>query len=102
VGAVVGSFKAAVTRRVNQLRPGVGTRMWQRDYHDHIIRNDRAFDAIRDYIENNPANWDTDEHNADAVKPASMDQWLRSIIPADTGDACVAPTKIIAAPGDQL
>ena len=32
-------------------------RVWQRNYYEHIIRNQRSLNAIREYIENNPANW---------------------------------------------
>jgi putative transposase len=32
-------------------------KIWQRDYHDHIIRDERAFTNISNYIKNNPKNW---------------------------------------------
>jgi REP element-mobilizing transposase RayT len=32
-------------------------KIWQRDYHDHIIRDDRAYNNISNYIKNNPKNW---------------------------------------------
>jgi hypothetical protein len=38
---------------------------WQINYHDHIVRNDADLERIREYIINNPANWETDEENAD-------------------------------------
>lgn len=34
--------------------------VWQARYHDHIIRNEKAFYKIKNYIKNNPANWDND------------------------------------------
>ncbi len=67
---VVGWFKTMTT---NDYIRGVKTdgwppfsgRLWQRSYHEHIIRNDRAFDRIRAYIANNPSRWADDEENAD-------------------------------------
>ena len=35
-------------------------RLWQRNYYDHIIRNEQSLEKLRIYIENNPLKWDTD------------------------------------------
>jgi putative transposase len=37
--------------------------VWQHNYHDHIIRNERSLERIRAYIRNNPANWHRDRNN---------------------------------------
>jgi len=37
-------------------------RLWQRNYHDHIVRNDQELARIREYIRNNPADWESDQH----------------------------------------
>ena len=56
LATVVGQFKAAVTRRAG--RPGgEKTRLWQRGYFDHVVRNERDLDAVRWYIATNPARW---------------------------------------------
>ncbi len=34
--------------------------VWQRNYHDRVVRNERELDAVRNYIVNNPANWSRD------------------------------------------
>jgi putative transposase len=34
--------------------------LWHRNYYDHIVRDDRDLDRIREYIEGNPANWNED------------------------------------------
>jgi len=39
-------------------------KLWQRDYWEHIIRNDTAYQRIADYIINNPANWGNDKYYA--------------------------------------
>jgi len=38
-------------------------KIWQRSFHDHIIRSERSLNEIREYIINNPANWAEDEEN---------------------------------------
>lgn len=58
---MVRSFKAAVTKRINEIRAMPGISVWQRNYYDHVIRNDDDLNRIREYIENNPANWLQDE-----------------------------------------
>jgi len=43
--------------------PPFDKRLWQRSFHDHIIRNERSLNAIRRYIAKNPTNWDQDVDN---------------------------------------
>ncbi len=38
-------------------------KLWQRNYYEHIIRNDDELNRIREYIVNNPLNWDSDRNN---------------------------------------
>jgi len=72
LGAVVGSFKSAVTRRINEMRGTPGARVWQRNYYEHIIRDDRALNAIRRYIAENPLRWHLDRYNPDATGSAPL------------------------------
>jgi putative transposase len=51
IGAIVRGFKGAVVRRG-------GMPVWQRNYHEHIIRSEAALDRIRRYIVANPARWE--------------------------------------------
>jgi putative transposase len=37
--------------------------LWQRNYYEHIVRDENELDRIRKYIVNNPLNWDSDEEN---------------------------------------
>src|SRR5438093_6466613 len=39
-------------------------KFWQRNYYEHIIRNDVSYNRISDYISNNPSNWDNDSLKA--------------------------------------
>jgi REP element-mobilizing transposase RayT len=61
IGSMIRGFKIGVTRAAG-MRMDIDT-VWQRNYHDHIIRNDRTLERVRAYIRNNPANWDRDRHN---------------------------------------
>jgi putative transposase len=61
LSSFVAGFKSSVTKRIRiELKE---TGVWQRNYHDRIIRNERELDAIRKYIETNPSNWDKDDEN---------------------------------------
>jgi REP element-mobilizing transposase RayT len=65
LGSFVAGFKSAVTRRVNRRRGTPGAPLWQRNYHDRIIRTARHLHAARRYIRDNPANWPGDRHRPD-------------------------------------
>ena len=56
LGSIVRGFKSAVTKQI-------GFPVWQRNYHEHIIRNTNAFTKISNYILNNPAQWHCDMFN---------------------------------------
>ncbi len=45
--------------------------VWQRGYYEHVIRNDRSLERIREYIANNPAQWALDRENPDFIPPAT-------------------------------
>jgi REP element-mobilizing transposase RayT len=57
VGALVAGYKSAVTKRINLERNTPGVPVWQRNYYEHIIRDDRDLHRIDQYIENNPLMW---------------------------------------------
>ncbi len=58
---IVRTFKAAVTRRIGRELNATG--IWQRNYYEHIIRDERDLQNKTDYIEANPSLWDEDENN---------------------------------------
>jgi putative transposase len=76
LGANVRSFKSAVTRRANELRMPFGAQLWQRNYYEHVIRNDESLDRIRQYITTNPARWELDAENPRRCGQDEFDQWL--------------------------
>jgi putative transposase len=57
LGAVIRSFKSAVTKELSPLRQNVAEPLWQRNYYEHIIRSEISLRRIRRYILNNPENW---------------------------------------------
>lgn len=63
LGAVVGSYKSAVSKHVNAMRGTPSVSVWQRNYYDHVIRNESALDRIRQYIADNPGRWAEDPEN---------------------------------------
>lgn len=62
LGALVRSFKSAVTRKVNEYRSSPGARVWQRNYYERVIRDAVELGAIRKYISDNPTNWESDDY----------------------------------------
>jgi len=52
-----------VTKRINVLRGTPGAAVWQRNYYEHVVRDEDELNQIRQYIAGNPAGWDTDENN---------------------------------------
>ena len=63
IGAILGQFKSIVTKRINALRDNPGCPVWQRNYYEHVVRNEGDLANIRQYIANNPLKWDLDENN---------------------------------------
>ena len=68
LGAIIGAYKSLTTVEYTR---GVKTmkwtpfrrRLWQRNYYEHIIRNEDALKHIRQYIISNPGQWDSDKEN---------------------------------------
>jgi putative transposase len=60
---VVRGFKTYAARRVNGLRGIYGNPLWQRNYYERIIRDDRKLENVRKYIAENPMQWSEDSEN---------------------------------------
>ena len=63
LGVIIRAYKASVTFLINAIRGFTNPPIWQRNYHDHIIRNEREYKSIWDYIEANPDAWMDDPLN---------------------------------------
>jgi putative transposase len=62
VGAIVRGYKSSVTKQLGLM--GFDEKLWQRNYYEHIIRDEKAYHNISEYIINNPAKWAGDKfHN---------------------------------------
>ncbi|MGE5582349.1 MAG: transposase [Bacillota bacterium] len=60
---LVGRFKMVSSKQINIIRNTPGVPVWQRNYYEHIIRNEPELNRIREYIINNPLNWQKDDYN---------------------------------------
>lgn len=58
ISTIIRSYKSAVTKHARKIDPDFG---WQSRFHDHIIRDNRAFQNISNYIKNNPTKWGEDK-----------------------------------------
>ena len=72
LGAVIGAYKSLTTldyiRGVKTASwPSFQKNLWQRNYYEHIIRNETSLNSIRQYISDNPANWAWDKENPDSL-----------------------------------
>jgi hypothetical protein len=72
LGQIIGSFKSKCVndclRYIRDNKLNEIAKIWQRNYYEHIIRNDDEFNRIREYILNNPEQWDFDENNPANLK----------------------------------
>jgi putative transposase len=76
LGRLIGAFKTVSTKYINELRNTPGVRFWQRNYYEHIVRNERELNNIRQYIVNNPLHWEFDtEHLNDKALEAKRAYW---------------------------
>jgi len=60
IGAMIGQFKSKVTKRIRLLCEIHGESIWQRNFYDHIIRDESDLNSIRNYIIENPHRWSED------------------------------------------
>jgi hypothetical protein len=60
---IIGRFKMVSAKNINLVRATSGLAVWQRNYYEHVIRNEASLNRIRQYIVDNPAQWEFDEEN---------------------------------------
>jgi REP element-mobilizing transposase RayT len=60
---IVRAFKSFSARRINAHRGTPGQPVWQRNYYEHVVRDEESLNRIREYIVGNPAEWATDPEN---------------------------------------
>jgi putative transposase len=60
IGSIIRGFKIGATKGLQQKLPDI--KLWQRNYFEHVIRNDNDLNQIRQYVIDNPLNWAKDEN----------------------------------------
>lgn len=60
IPAIIRAYKSAVTYAINSARNTKGLPVWQRNYYEHVIRDEKDFENIIEYIYQNPYNWEKD------------------------------------------
>ncbi|WP_353932223.1 transposase [Okeanomitos corallinicola TIOX110] len=70
LSSLIAGFKSATTKKINMIRNTPQNPVWQRNYYDHIIRNDESLARIREYVENNPLSWENDQ-----LHPNNPSKW---------------------------
>lgn len=64
LGQIIAYFKYKSTKEMNLLdNTGTVTKFWQRNYYEHVIRNEKDLQNITDYMDANPLSWDDDDEN---------------------------------------
>ena len=61
----IGYFKMNSTKLIHQIDPQV--KIWQRNFYEHIVRNENEINRIREYIMHNPLRWQFDKENPECV-----------------------------------
>jgi len=79
LGNAIRAFKSTSAITVNRLTNRQGIPLWQRNYHEHIIRNEDELNRIREYIVNNPSQWAEDENNPENAKQHVRPQYIMSV-----------------------
>jgi len=87
LGDIVGAFKSLVFKvyldwiEIND--PSRRAKFWQRNYYEHIVRNERELNAIRQYIIDNPKNWKMDRDNLENLQklppPEKVEDYLQDV-----------------------
>jgi putative transposase len=63
ISSFVAGFKAYTTKLANGIRATPGARLWQPNYFEHVIRNDKQLERACRYIQDNPRRWEHDKYH---------------------------------------
>ena len=73
---IIGRFKMNSSKIINTIQNTPGKTLWQRNYYEHIIRNEKSYHRIQDYIINNPHRWQMNKENPEKKKGDIFDHLL--------------------------
>jgi putative transposase len=82
---IVGRFKMTSAKRINELRETPSVPVWQRNYCEHVIRDEKSFGRIQEYIQTNALRWEMDKENPSFKAVDEFDTWMSSIKKPPTG-----------------
>ncbi len=85
LSAIIRGFKSAVTKHINVLRNTPGAPVWQRNFYEHVIRDDESLNRITEYIINNSQRWNLDRENPCRQGEHEFYSWLASFKTRPTG-----------------
>ncbi len=77
VGDIMRVFKSISAIHVNRILSRTGRPLWQRNYYEHVIRDEKELNRVRQYTVDNPAKWALDRENPDATGMEPEQPWLR-------------------------
>jgi len=86
IPTIVKLFKSTTTKQINKLRNIPGTDVWQRNYYEHVIRDDAELNRIRQYIMENPLKWDTDSENPNNIRDSLLPKLMSGKIRVNTAN----------------
>jgi REP element-mobilizing transposase RayT len=76
IAEIIRGFKTITARLINQKRNSPGKPLWQRNYFDRVVRNEKELSRVRKYILDNPVQWEVDHDNPDVkIRNAVPDPW---------------------------
>jgi putative transposase len=83
IPTIVRAYKSAVTYVVNAAENRRGSILWQKNYYEHVIRNDRELQNTGLYIVNNPLNWQLDRDNFQNIRklspPKRVEEYIKDV-----------------------
>jgi 2-C-methyl-D-erythritol 2,4-cyclodiphosphate synthase len=99
ISSFVAGFKSAVTSRVNRHRNTPQSPVWQSNFFEHVVRSDRALQAIREYIVVNPQRWGSDRENPWGDGADDVETFVASLDAAErSGCSSASPDLDVASP----
>jgi REP element-mobilizing transposase RayT len=80
IDEIIGTFKSLCVNEwlkdIKENRINVAGKFWQRNYYEHIVRDENSLNRIREYIMNNPLRWHLDKENPNKIGEDEFDLWI--------------------------
>ena len=75
VSGIIRAFKTFSALKINSARGTTGRPVWQRNYFERVVRNGKEMENVQRYIFENPARWEFDRENPEAVEREKLELW---------------------------